>query len=193
MKIVSMYLTMVPLMLGGITNMLFTKTKIYKNNKYPIDMKIRLWDGKRLFGDNKTYIGFLSMVIFVVLYQVLWGLICNILNINGLNTWYKLHQNKLDKNIVIGLYTGIIYMLCELPNSFVKRRLDIPDGKTVEGLKGAVFFIIDQIDSLIGVFIYLAVYSNLSYNDYLLYVFIGGVTHITINIVLHRLKVRKNI
>ena len=62
----NMYLTMFPVAVGGILNMIFTKTKFYNKHKYPIDHNKTLKDNKRIFGDNKTYIGFISMINFCI-------------------------------------------------------------------------------------------------------------------------------
>ena len=97
-------------------------------------------------------------------------------------------------NLEIGFLLGLMYMLFELPNSFIKRRLDIRDGKTDKGLKGIIFYIIDQIDSLIGVCLIYKVYID-SYRwcDYYLFIFIGALTHIIVNLILYKMRVRKNI
>lgn len=193
LSILSKYVTMLPLILGGVSNMVFTKTDLYKKNKYPIDGYKTLRDGKRLFGENKTIIGFISMTLFIAVYQAAWGVVCKLGGIENINDWYIINGNNVRVNIITGTATGIIYMVSELPNSFIKRRLDIPSGKTPEGKYGFIFFIIDQIDSLIGVFMFLAVYSNLGIGQYLGYLALGGITHIAINLVLYKLKVRKNI
>ena len=84
-------------------------------------------------------------------------------------------------------------MICELPNSFIKRRINIIPGKTDKGIKGILFFVIDQIDSLIGVFFVLMLLNNMSFYRYLLYLFIGALTHIVINLILFCLKIRRNV
>lgn len=191
--IIGMYITMIPLILGGIANMIFTKTKLYKYNKYPIDNYIMLRDNQRLLGDNKTIIGFISMIILTTIIQILCGNIYRDINLDTYSDWYSNIQNTPINNIWIGSLVGTAYMLLELPNSFIKRRLKIPDGKTVEGIRGTIFLIYDQIDSLIGVFIVLKICSEISWLKVIGYILLGGVTHITINYVLHKLKVRKNI
>lgn len=192
MKIINMYITMMPLILSGIFNMIFVKSSLYKKYNYPIDNYIVLKDGKRLFGNNKTIIGFISMIVFSICFQVLWGLYClNLMKLS--NEWYNIFENTILNNVKIGFYVGFIYMLFELPNSFIKRRLGIQEGKTDIGLKGIIFFIVDQIDSLIGVFIFLKLYSNLNIYQYFEYLLLGGLTHIIINLILYIIKVRKNI
>ena len=188
----NIYLTMMPLILAGIFNMIFTKTKIYKNNKLPIDLGKNFVDGKRLFGDNKTWIGFISMILFCILFQVIWGIICKYFGFENNNELYLIYENTIHFNIIIGFLFGFTYMICELPNSFIKRRINIIPGKTDKGIKGVIFFVIDQIDSLIGVFFVLMSFNGMSLSRYLLYLFIGALTHIGINFLLYCLRIWMN-
>jgi CDP-diglyceride synthetase len=51
--------------------------------------------------------------------------------------------------LVFGSVMGITAMLGELPNSFVKRQLDVAPGKTATGGLAALFYVWDQIDLLL--------------------------------------------
>ncbi len=188
----SMYLTMSSVIVGGILNMVFTKTPLYRKHCSPIDRGRTLKDGKRLFGDNKTWTGFFSMIVFTCAAQIIKGLILSACGGEQLDEFYLRHENTPVYNMSIGAALGFIYMLFELPNSFIKRRIDIPPGKTVRGVRGAAFFIYDQIDSLIGVMLLLVLVSGISWGKYLLYILLGGVTHIAINLLLYLIKVRRN-
>jgi hypothetical protein len=46
-------------------------------------------------------------------------------------------------------------MLGELPNSALKRQLGIAPGSAGHGVKGVVFYVLDQIDMLLGVWVVL--------------------------------------
>lgn len=188
-----MYFTMLPLMLGGVVNMIFTKTALYRRYRRPMDGGKCCRDGKRLFGDNKTWVGFFSMILFCTLLQLLFGLLCRLGGLEGHCDYYRLQDNTLSYNLLIGFLTGLVYMLSELPNSFLKRRLNIADGKTEKGRKGRLFFVIDQIDSLVGVMLLVYLFSGIPLTRYFLYVVLGGITHIAINAGLYRMKVRKNL
>ena len=190
--IIKMYVTIMPIILAGILNMLFVKTPLYKRFKNPIDRGILIYDGKRLFGDNKTWIGFFGMIIANMISQVLWGLVCLKLP-NNINYIYDYNKNTIANNLLYGALLGFAYVLFELPNSFIKRRINIPDGKTISGLKGSIFFIIDQIDSLIGVGIVLALIYPMPLWQYFLYIIIGAITHIAVNAILYKAKIRKNL
>ena len=102
MIILDMYLTMLSVILGGILNMLFVKTNFYKKYKYPIDCNRKFRDGKRIFGDNKTWIGIVSMIVCCILSQVFIGFICNAFNINNHNQIYRFYENKVGVNVLTG-------------------------------------------------------------------------------------------
>lgn len=184
---------MLPVIIGGILNMIFTKSPLYQKLKTPIDGNLHLKDGKRLFGDNKTWIGFFSMIVFCSLVQLAEGKVLDITGMSDRNEFYLCNENTILYNIIIGSLLGFAYMLFELPNSFIKRRLDIPAGKTIKGGRGIFFFLFDQIDSLIGVMLILYIVSEISVAKYLLYVLFGGFTHISVNTVLYAFKIRKNL
>ena len=88
---------------------------------------------------------------------------------------------------------GFAYMLFELPNSFIKRRIDIPSGKTICGSKGRFFFLIDQVDSLIGVGAVFVLLTPTPLWQYFLYIVLGALTHITVNLILYKTHIRKNL
>lgn len=152
-----------------------------------------LWDGKRILGDNKTMIGFWSMVLLSGIFQCLWGVVCMYFKLEERNMVYAVHENVLWYNLLLGFEFGLAYMLCELPNSFVKRRIAIASGKTAGGLKGIIFFIIDQVDSMFGIGVVLAIVAPINTCTYLQFVLLGGVTHICVNLVLFFFKIRKNV
>lgn len=182
---------MVPVILAGILNMIFVKTPFYKRLNKPIDRGMTLRDGRRLFGDNKTWIGFFGMVIAAAIAQLMWGFICKFMP--DMCYLYRTHANTPPFNLLAGAAMGFAYMLFELPNSFIKRRLDIPSGKTVHGIKGGIFFLVDQIDSLIGVGAVFALLTPTPLWQYFLYLLLGAATHITVNLLLYKANIRKNL
>jgi hypothetical protein len=52
--------------------------------------------------------------------------------------------------VAFGLTLGLGAVLGELPNSFVKRRLGIPRGGTTRGALALLFYVWDQVDTLLG-------------------------------------------
>lgn len=186
-----MYVTMLPVILAGIMNMLFVKTSLYARINRPMDGGRTLRDGKRLFGDNKTWAGFFGMVLASALAQLLWGFACG--SFPEMCYIYYRFDNTPPFNLAAGAAMGLAYVLFELPNSFVKRRLDIPSGKTVGGIKGRVFFIVDQVDSLFGVALVYAALYPMPLRQYFLYILLGAATHIAVNSLLYATRIRKNL
>jgi len=111
---------------------------------WPLDGGLT-WRGRRLLGDNKTIRGFLVMLpatgfAFMVLSTLTMS--------RGAGLW---HLTPIGYT-ALGVLAGAGFMLGELPNSFVKRQLDIPPGAAAEGrLARPVFFAVDRIDSAVGV------------------------------------------
>lgn len=189
--ILKMYITIFPVIIAGILNMLFVKTPLYKRFNRPIDGGGTFCDGKRIFGDNKTWAGFCGMIVFAAAAQVLWGLVCTKFPERCLI--YSRFENTPLFNLSAGAAMGFAYVLFELPNSFIKRRLDIPSGKTVRGVKGAVFFVVDQIDSLFGVTLVYAALFPMTGAVYFSYILLGAVTHLAVSSILYAAKIRKNL
>lgn len=188
-----MYITLMPVILAGISNMLFTRTPFYKKYALSMDGGHCMKDGRRIFGDNKTWAGFWGMAAAGIFMQLFWGWINRLPFFAGRNELYQFYDNTALFNILAGFMFGFAYVLFELPNSFVKRRLNITPGRTGRGLKGFIFFIADQIDSLVGVVLVLNIFSPMGWGKYLLYIALGAATHISVNSILYFLKIRKNI
>ena len=194
LKVVGMmYVTLVPVILAGIMVMIWCKLPILKALAKPIDCGKNFVDGKRLFGDNKTWKGLLGYVLFNLIFQILWGLACNNETLKSLNFFYQHHENTLMFNVITGILLGLGYALFELPNSFLKRRLDITPGKTVNGFWKVFFVFLDQADSIFGVALVVWFFYPLGILLYLAYVLIGALTHIILNMLLYFMHLRKNL
>lgn len=191
-QILMMYVTLFPAIVAGIINSIFCKSKALSALNFPMDYGKNFIDNKRIFGNNKTWKGFLGYIIFNLITQVIWGVVCNFANINHLNFFYVNNDNILLNNVVFGLLIGLFYALFELPNSFIKRRLGIEPGKPPKGLFKIFFIFLDQADSIFGVCLVVAMFYKMSVGFYFLYVLIGAVTHIVINMLLYFCKLRKN-
>ena len=148
--ILMMYVTLTPVILSGIANMAWCKSSVLESTRKPIDNGKSLPDGKRIFGENKTWKGLIGYLLFNTLFTVLWGLLCKAATWERLDFFYILHENTVKFNLIIGVLLGLAYSLFELPNSFLKRRLGITPGKTMNGLCKVFFVFLDQADSIFG-------------------------------------------
>ncbi|MEO0373729.1 MAG: CDP-archaeol synthase [Cyanobacteria bacterium P01_A01_bin.17] len=119
---------------AGILEAYLWQTSLLEWANHPIQ---REW-----FGENKRWRGLLSLPLTHLLttfcFQSLehYGPVPETwISFTDVDTW------------AYGLLVGFICNLAELPNSFIKRRLQVPAG----GQSGPLFFILDHIDSSTGI------------------------------------------
>jgi hypothetical protein len=126
-----------PLILANILHMAVVKQNIIAVFAKPIAIK---W-----FGYNKTWRGFIVLPLLTALFTTAF----NGIFLNG--------YLQTILAFLLGFGLGFSYMLWELPNSFIKRRLGIANGERSKKMPYLQVFI-DKADSLIGVllFYYLA-------------------------------------
>lgn len=195
MIIIKMYITLMPVVIAGILNSIFCKSKLFLKLKKPIDMGKNFIDKKRILGDHKTWKGFLGYIFFNILTTILWGLLCNICELNEFDFLYINYENTILYNMFVGFLLGLAYALFEFPNSFLKRRIGIQPGKELKSNKKfikAFFVILDQADSVFGTVLVVCLFYNLGVKNYFLYIVVGVITHLVINMLLYLFKQRNN-
>lgn len=188
--IISLYTSMLPVIIGGVFNMLFVKIKALSFLKVPVDGGKSL-NGKRIFGNSKSLLGFIGMMLGTALATIFWGIFLKQTGLEHYNLIYKNYPNTVCFNLLSGALFGFAYMIFELPNSFLKRRFDIYAGSRGRFPVNVFTFVYDQIDSMIGVMLVLAILARLSFMQYILAVIFGGITHVLVNMILILFKVRK--
>ncbi|MBR6627751.1 MAG: CDP-archaeol synthase [Lachnospiraceae bacterium] len=188
----NMYITLLGPVIAGIVNSLWCKCGALRRLQVPMDGGKHFIDGKRILGDNKTWKGFLGYIILNIICMVTWGFICDRTGLENYNMFYQNVSNSLINNLVIGSLLGLAYGIFELPNSFLKRRLGITPGKSVSGFTKLFFVFFDQADSVFGCVLVVCLFAPMSVGFYMLYVVVGSITHIIINMLLYVLKLRKN-
>ena len=193
-RLAEMYITLLPIILAGVMNMVWCKVKVCDFLKKPIDFGKNFPDGKRIFGDNKTFKGFVGMIFLGIIFSLLWGFVSeNNTFIYEHNYFYRNYESSPVYNILTGALSGIAYALFELPNSFIKRRLDITPGKNdIKGLKKIFFIFFDQADSVFGCVLVVCIFCPLPIWYYFVYVIVGALTHIVFNMLLYFCHLRKN-
>ncbi|MBK5297959.1 MAG: CDP-archaeol synthase [Vicinamibacteria bacterium] len=113
---------------------------------WPLDGH-RTLGGRRLLGANKTARGFLVMVPAT---SVAFMAVGEWLTFGGRGVWA---YGPVGYG-VLGLVAGLGFMAGELPNSLLKRQLDIAPGTSARGaIAGPVFFVLDRVDSLVGMLV----------------------------------------
>ncbi len=141
-----------PLLLVAIAHGFCIKYDWLSRIKKPLDLGVR-FRGERIFGDQKTWRGLVISVVFCTLGTMIQAWLQG----KGyLPPWILLLDYRKYR-YVAGILLGLGMTAGELPNSFIKRQLDIPPGMRKEGLVGIAFFLIDQVDLTIGIWIFLFV------------------------------------
>jgi hypothetical protein len=147
----------------------------------------RTLGGRRLLGDNKTVRGFLVMVPAT---GITFALLSSLLDAlpGGLKGLWPLSPVGYA---LLGCWAAVGFMAGELPNSFIKRRLDIPPGAAARGrLTGPLFFVVDRLDSILGLMLALIVAVPVPWRTWLFVALIGPALHLVFSVALFRLGVK---
>jgi CDP-2,3-bis-(O-geranylgeranyl)-sn-glycerol synthase len=149
----------------------------------------RTFRGRRIFGANKTLRGFVVMVpatsaAFCLVAKIAAG---RAGSLEAAGLW----PLSLAGYALVGAWAGLGFMLGELPNSFVKRQLDIAPGAIADRPFAALWqFAIDRIDSGIGMLVALSLAVPTPWQTWALVVLIGWTFHWSFSLVLYRLRVK---
>lgn len=133
---IALYLN-IPVIVGGVLHMIVVSKDLFPTLKIPIN--------SHLFGANKTLRGFVVVPVFTTLGMLILYPI-ELLQQKTLG-WSVLQEANL---LLLGFIAGLAYVVAELPNSFIKRRLGIGPGET-PGKMRWLFILMDQLDSIIAV------------------------------------------
>jgi len=145
----------------------------------PLDFGLKL-RGRHIFGANKMVRGFvmivpaggISFLLLSALFQGPW--ILSPLQYGGL-----------------GAVAGLGFMLGELPNSFIKRQLDILPGASPIGMPAkSVCFLIDRTDSILGMLIAIRFFVPLPWLAWIVVLGAGACIHASFSIVMYRLAIK---
>ena len=125
------------LFIAGVIEAFLWKTSVFQLLNRPIQTD---W-----FGANKKWRGLVSLPLAMLISVYLLH-------------FFEINSSFLSKDAIrfsdfnlleFGLLVGLIFNLSELPNSFIKRRLNIPPGDE----SSKIFYFIDHMDSTYGVLI----------------------------------------
>ena len=164
------YLFFLPLVLGNVLHMIVVKRNWFKSIAFPISRK--------MFGDTKTYRG-------VILLPVLTGLFALLSSY-----YFGPFEISIVYDAFVGFGLGLAYILAELPNSYIKRRLGIATGAQSKKYKYVQYFT-DKADSLIGVLTFYFLATNFSFKTILGLFCVGLVIHVSISQLLVVIKIKK--
>ena len=175
-----------PLVVGGIGNQLYLRLPAVGRHNAPLDGGRRWRDGRPLLGPNKTWQGAAGMVGLTAVAMA--GLASLAAERSGLRDLSRMDYAAWAlpwEPLLYGALWGVGYVVFELPNSFLKRRLDIPAGGNVRGARGVAFRALDQADSVIGCLLVMPVFYLPSPTEAVGILVVGTALHYAINLGLY--------
>lgn len=180
------YAAMGCFVVAGIAQTIFLKSKISAVFSWPLDMNKR-FRGRRIFGQNKTFKGFVVLVPAVTLCFGLLGLWAQ-----GADAASGLWRLTVPQWFGLGLAAGFGYALGELPNSFVKRQLGVEPGESPAHPVGRkLAFVFDQLDSILFALLTIALIVPTDWRFHLTSVLLGSFIHWLFNVLLWAIGVKK--
>lgn len=129
-----------------------------------------------LFGTGKTYRAFVVLPLFTGLFSLI----------------FQSDSEDLIRVFLLGSVFGFVYLLAELPNSYIKRKMGIGSGETHPQRK--VFQrIMDKLDSILVLGITYYFVAEISFKLLTFLLLLSFIIHITFSYLLFRIKLKKNI
>jgi hypothetical protein len=156
--------------------------------KRPLDLGMSI-RGRRIFGDHKTWRGMVINLVFCTLGTMIqvW-----LQESGNIPLWLPLlNYNRLG--LLVGVLMGLGMTLGELPNSFLKRQLGISPGKGTKGPLGVIFFLFDQVDVAIGIWLLLYILIRPTLLLILYSLLLTLILHVSVSAIGYLLGMRKTI
>lgn len=166
-----------PIVISGILHMVVVRRSLWMSLNVPFSLT--------LFGANKTWRGLISMLVFTI-----YGVYVCV----GFQRLFRLdftYAFSLDTGYIIGAFLGLFYILGELPNSFVKRRIGIPPGHS--GQPRWLFCLFDLFDSVGAITLVYVYWFGFSWREGIVTLLSFPVVFIGFKWIIVQLKVKKNI
>ena len=164
---------------AGFLHTLWLKSAWSQRFAFPLDLGMTV-RGRRIFGENKMVRGFMviapaagiSFPILAKLFHGMWTL--SPMQYAGLGFW-----------------AGLGFMSGELPNSFIKRQLDIPPGSAPNSwMAKCVFFLIDRTDSILGMLLFLRLIVPVPRQTWIYVLVVGMGIHAGFSFAMFRLGIK---
>ena len=168
--------------LAGIAQTAWFATTASHAFSLPLDGGLRV-RGRRVFGANKTVRGFVVMVPAAAAAFALLGALAP----DSLGIW----NLSAASFAALGAAAGFGFMAGELPNSFLKRQLDIPPGLAVASRLGrAAQFGADRFDSGLGMLTAVSLMVPTPWQTWAFVLLAGPVIHWSFSVVMFRLGLK---
>jgi hypothetical protein len=175
------------LSLAGVAHVLWLRSPVSRLLSQPVDQGVTL-RGRRLFGANKMLRGFVAMPPATAL---AFGALGGLRPIYPPGIMDALWDLSALGYCALGLASGLAFMLAELPNSFLKRQLDVePGGLATSTWLRPLCFVLDRFDSTLGVLLVVTLALPTSWATWGIALSLGVAGHALFSHWLHRVGVK---
>jgi CDP-diglyceride synthetase len=174
-----------PVLGGALAHAPVLSLDLLKPLKRPLDGGATV-RGRRVFGDNKTWRGAIVIVAGVVVATALLSL--------WDWWWQELPDGLRDAGpLLYGALLGLGVVVGELPNSFLKRQLDIAPGTQKRSLGGVLLSVYDQADFVLAVWLLLLPLWVMAPWQAAFVFAVVAVVHLVINLIGYAIGARKSL
>jgi len=178
----------VAFVLAGLAHSAWLRSPLSSRLSIPLDGGARV-RGRRVFGDNKTIRGF---VVMIPAAAIAFGLLFEAMSSLAPGATSGLWPLTLRGYFALGAWAGLGFMLGELPNSFVKRQLDVAPGTAPRGRVAAFLaFVVDRLDSIVGMLLAITLAAPTPWMTWLFVIAIGPAIHLAFSVLLYKLGVKE--
>jgi CDP-diacylglycerol--serine O-phosphatidyltransferase len=164
------YTFILPLFIGNVVHMFIVKGDYFPYLAKPLSIK--------LLGSGKTYRAFIVMP-YVCGFSAL--LLRSLI----------LHNEDYYWSFSIGFILGISYLIGELPNSFIKRRLGISAGKYHPTFKW-VQYVVDKSDSLLMCCLVYYFITDINFRETIILFVVSFFIHVIFSWLLVQMRIKKS-
>jgi hypothetical protein len=176
----------VAFVLAGLLHSAWLRSPVSRRLAIPLDGGARI-RGRRIFGENKTVRGFVIMIPAAALVFMGLGMLARAWPDMAAGLW----QLTPLGFAALGAWAALGFMLGELPNSFVKRQLDIAPGDAARGRVAATIgFVVDRLDSIVGMLAAVTLAVPTSWTTWVWVLVLGPAIHWSFSVLLYRLGVK---
>ena len=169
--------------LAGVAHVFWLKSRLSKHFDQALDGGLT-FRGRRILGANKMLRGLMVMPIASALTFAVIGAARE-----QFPGWLASGMWDLTTGeyALLGLACGLAFMIAELPNSFLKRQLDVPPGEPPrQAWLKPLCFVIDRCDSTLGVMLVLAAVLPIAKETWFWVFVLGPSSHAAFSGLLHR-------
>ncbi len=173
----------VAMSLAGIAHVLWLKSRWSKYFGQALDGGLT-FRGRRIFGANKMLRGLIVMPLAAASTFSIFGAVRE-----RFPSWLAAGMWDLTRGeyALLGLTCGLAFMISELPNSFLKRQLDVPPGEVPSQAWLKLFcFVLDRCDSTFGVMLVMSTALPISGETWFWVFILGPFSHAVFSALLHR-------